>query len=68
MTPQATRDLRQTFHQGNGRRQESMAERIEENAMPLALMGIGLIAVGVGLWAWTQLAPDLRRYIKMSSM
>ena len=61
-------DLRRTFDQGNGRLGELVVERIEENATPIALVGLGLIAAGVGLWAWTYLGPDLRRYIKMSSM
>jgi len=26
------------------------------------------VAVGLGIWAWTYLGPDLRRYIKISRM
>jgi hypothetical protein len=38
------------------------------SGLPLGTIALGLIVVGLGAMAWTYLGPDLRRYIKMSSM
>jgi Family of unknown function (DUF6893) len=28
----------------------------------------GIAAVGLGIWAWNSLGPDLKRYLKIESM
>jgi hypothetical protein len=32
------------------------------------MVAAGLVAVGLGLWAWYYLGPDLRRYMKIKAM
>jgi hypothetical protein len=57
-----TSDSLRTARSDNGR---SPVRTQEAAGPPIA---VGLIAAGLGLWAWSYLGPDLRRYIKMSSM
>jgi hypothetical protein len=66
-TETTTSNLRSALSGGNGR-SRAPAPREDAGEPPLALIAVGLIAAGVGLWAWSVLGPDLRRYMKMSSM
>jgi uncharacterized protein DUF6893 len=66
-TETTTNGLRSALRGGNGRSQAPVRTQ-DDGGPPLALIAVGLIAAGVGLWAWSVLEPDLRRYIKMSSM
>jgi hypothetical protein len=52
---------------GNGRSPAPVRTQ-EAGGPPLTLIAVGLVAAGLGLWAWSYLGPDLRRYIKMSNM
>jgi hypothetical protein len=57
------------FQSGNGRhRGDVVVPNSDAGGPPLALIGAGLVIAGIGLMAWNYLGPDLRRYIKMSSM
>jgi hypothetical protein len=42
--------------------------RRDGSTLPRDLVVAGLVVVGIGALAWYYLGPDLRRYIKMSSM
>jgi hypothetical protein len=67
MATETTNSLRSGLTGENGR-SRAVAPTPDAGGPPLALIAVGLIAAGVGLWAWSYLGPDLRRYIKMSNM
>jgi hypothetical protein len=46
----------------------SYPARRDGNTLSRDLVVAGLAVVGIGALAWYYLGPDLRRYIKMSSM
>ncbi len=45
-----------------------LAERGRFEVSSPALIAAGLVAVGLGLWAWYYFGPDVRRYMKMRAM
>lgn len=55
-------------HGEDWRGQYPPAPRPDHGGLPLGLVVTGAVVVGLGLLAWYELGPDLRRYLKISSM
>ena len=68
MAPETTDSLRSALESENGWRREPMLRTRDGGGPPLTLIAAGLVCVGLGLMAWNYLGPDVRRYMKMSSM
>jgi hypothetical protein len=46
----------------------SIAERDGLRKSEAIWLAAGLVAIGVGILAWSYLGPDLKRYLKIQSM
>ena len=70
MSPVTSDSLRAVQHQGeDGRTGHPAAAPARKSGGPRwGLLVTGLVAVGLGIAAWHYLAPDVRRYIRISSM
>lgn len=60
-------DTRSPQQQGEPRRGRQPAPRPGGGLSWGTLIG-GLAVLGLGVWAWNVVAPDLRRYLKMRNM
>jgi hypothetical protein len=50
------------------RQQSNYMHGLQPSAPASGLFTLGLVALGLGALAWYYIGPDLRRYIKISSM
>lgn len=49
-------------------RRAALAERTGLTQQQSTMLVLGLVALGVGVLAWSYLGPDLKRYAKIHSM
>ncbi len=67
LTSERRNELSRLMGDGWGRR-APLAERERDEGPPVSWLVAGVVVVGLGVLAWTYLGPDLKRYLKISSM